>query len=517
MDTRLLTCASLLLLATHLNASEVPMAPDSGKAANFMAIARHLDLGGEVYSYVDIEGKIEALALENNDILADFAKMSPSPQSAILGALKLDPILRPTGIYGLAGVGLSSYRDGDAYINKSYIYIPEGPQGLFQVLGAQARPFDGLKHAPVDADVFASFDLNLKQGVDVVREIIVSIMGNAGSNLLDNALNQPAGNNPETDMTVGELLDQIDTRIAIVVVLGESKPIQSGNQQTFLVPEPDIIILAENMAPLMHRMINENLGENDLQEQFGDFELIIAGTGGDDAFGRPMTPSIAFNQTTGLTAFAFSPAFLKQCLSLETSLADKADFKQAMDGLPTAGNQMLYVSPKAIQAWADFREQMITSVPQAKMLFAFYGPFLPLLNVMPQSVGITTVTTYEDDGILTISRWPHMHVTGTALQAQQNTVTVGLIAAMAIPAFNKVRENAREKAITNNLRQIAAAAQQHILETGENSVSYEQLEGVYFNGIIPVNGEDYTGIVITSDDNEISVIDASGNVITYNF
>jgi len=39
-------------------------------------------------------------------------------------------------------------------------------------------------------------------------------------------------------------------------------------------------------------------------------------------------------------------------------------------------------------------------------------------------------------------------------------VIIGLLAAMAIPAFQKVRSNSQDKAVTNNLRQLAAAADQ---------------------------------------------------------
>jgi type IV pilus assembly protein PilA len=39
-------------------------------------------------------------------------------------------------------------------------------------------------------------------------------------------------------------------------------------------------------------------------------------------------------------------------------------------------------------------------------------------------------------------------------------VIIGLLAAMAIPAFNKVRETSQDKAVLNNLREIASAAQQ---------------------------------------------------------
>jgi type IV pilus assembly protein PilA len=43
-------------------------------------------------------------------------------------------------------------------------------------------------------------------------------------------------------------------------------------------------------------------------------------------------------------------------------------------------------------------------------------------------------------------------------------VIIGLLAAMAIPAFQKVRQNSVTNAAINDARQLAAAAQQYILE-----------------------------------------------------
>jgi type IV pilus assembly protein PilA len=45
-------------------------------------------------------------------------------------------------------------------------------------------------------------------------------------------------------------------------------------------------------------------------------------------------------------------------------------------------------------------------------------------------------------------------------------VIIGLLAAMAIPAFQKVRDNSVGKAMENDARQLAAAAQQYFLENG---------------------------------------------------
>ena|SRR3569833_1945990 len=51
-------------------------------------------------------------------------------------------------------------------------------------------------------------------------------------------------------------------------------------------------------------------------------------------------------------------------------------------------------------------------------------------------------------------------------------VIIGLLAAMAIPAFQKVRESSIQKAMQNDARQIASAAQQYILENpGQTNVT----------------------------------------------
>ena len=50
-------------------------------------------------------------------------------------------------------------------------------------------------------------------------------------------------------------------------------------------------------------------------------------------------------------------------------------------------------------------------------------------------------------------------------------VIIGLLAAMAIPAFQKVRRSSIAKTMVNDARQIGAAAQQYMMENGVTTVS----------------------------------------------
>ncbi len=56
-------------------------------------------------------------------------------------------------------------------------------------------------------------------------------------------------------------------------------------------------------------------------------------------------------------------------------------------------------------------------------------------------------------------------------------VIIGLLAAMAIPAFQKVRQASRQKTILNNIRQLSAAADQYFLEAGVSTVASSALIG----------------------------------------
>jgi type IV pilus assembly protein PilA len=83
-------------------------------------------------------------------------------------------------------------------------------------------------------------------------------------------------------------------------------------------------------------------------------------------------------------------------------------------------------------------------------------------------------------------------------------VIIGLLASMAIPAFQKVRTNSQDKAILNNARQLSAASDQYYLENGVSTVTISDLIGptTYIKALNSVAKETYPlaftqGITIT--------------------
>lgn len=56
-------------------------------------------------------------------------------------------------------------------------------------------------------------------------------------------------------------------------------------------------------------------------------------------------------------------------------------------------------------------------------------------------------------------------------------VIIGLLVALAVPAINKTRAASQDKAILNNARLLASAADQYMTESGASTVAAESLIG----------------------------------------
>jgi type IV pilus assembly protein PilA len=92
----------------------------------------------------------------------------------------------------------------------------------------------------------------------------------------------------------------------------------------------------------------------------------------------------------------------------------------------------------------------------------------------------------------------------TLIEIMIVVVIIGVLAALAIPGFQKVRLASQDKAVLNNARLLASAADQFMMQQGVTAVSATQLVGP--NQLVkiftPVAGEiyptDYTqGVTIT--------------------
>lgn len=95
-------------------------------------------------------------------------------------------------------------------------------------------------------------------------------------------------------------------------------------------------------------------------------------------------------------------------------------------------------------------------------------------------------------------------------------VIIGLLAAMAIPGFLKVRQASQDKTVLNNARQLASAADQYMMENGVSSVRYTDLVGAtnYVKAINLVANEHYPDVYTAGTTLTITGI-AGARTLTY--
>jgi type IV pilus assembly protein PilA len=95
-------------------------------------------------------------------------------------------------------------------------------------------------------------------------------------------------------------------------------------------------------------------------------------------------------------------------------------------------------------------------------------------------------------------------------------VIIGLLAAMAMPSFQKIRQASQDKAVLNNARQLSAAANQYFLETGATTVDSSLLLGPtnYVKSFSPVAGEVYP---TTIQSNLAITVDGVGGLRTITY
>ncbi|HYC73102.1 MAG TPA: prepilin-type N-terminal cleavage/methylation domain-containing protein [Opitutaceae bacterium] len=95
-------------------------------------------------------------------------------------------------------------------------------------------------------------------------------------------------------------------------------------------------------------------------------------------------------------------------------------------------------------------------------------------------------------------------------------VIIGLLAAMAIPAFQKVRQSSQDKAVMNNMRQLGAAADQYFLENGTSTAAITSLVGssAYIKALNTVANETYPAAYTQGESITVTGI-AGARTITY--
>jgi type IV pilus assembly protein PilA len=498
----LATCAGAVVLGTTSCAKkEAPAAaapkPETVKvttaevvkeqerSAHFMAVNRQLELGGTLYGYVDIDGDVEKVAGILNDVMGKIAATQP----AAAPYLKQDyaALLTMMGLTDIKAAGFSSVPDGTGFFrNRTFFHTPEGRHGLLAGLGGKPAPFARLGLAPADTDVYFESEIDLPVVYATVREIVAKVSGDKAAETMEEQLKRKT---EKMAFSMYSLIQGLKGRTALVMRLDGEKVMRfpGARGQVITVPAISMLLCLDGVAPVVESTLAQSPFFKASHE--GAMHLYEL------AMPLPVEGFKPLFVVEGTSLyFATSREFLQECRGASAGgLAQRAEFKTALAHVGAEGNALGYVSPRFFDQLRRI-ESLNPMIPvESKPVFD-----LVLRSLPKPDRPLVTVRRNLPDGILVSSYWNRSLKQDIATLAIYNPISLGVMAAMAIPAFQKVRTSSQEKAVMNNLRQFAAAADQYYLENNVTTVRYDDLVGPdkYIRRMTPVGGEDYRSLVL---------------------
>jgi type IV pilus assembly protein PilA len=459
----------------------IDVVKETERSRSFLAVSKQLELGGPLYGYMDVDGDVQKLAGGLQAVLEQVGKTQP--QIAPFAKQDYAALATMLGLTDVKAMGVSSVPDGDGYFrNRMFLYTGGERHGLLAGLGGKPGPFTHLNLAPADAGFYAESEMDLPVIYRSIKDVIAKVGGEPASSQFELALKK-AGE--AAALSVLDLIYGLKGHSAVVLRIDATKTLRlPGPPPGVTLPSFALLICVDGIAPV----VETALAKSPMLKRTDTGTLHIY----ESAQPLPLEGIQPVLVADGSTLYvATSRAFLDECRTQKAGLAQSAEFQRSLAHVGSEGNGLSYVSPRLFEQLRQI-EKLNPGLPaETKSMINF------VLSRFPSpSQPLVTIRTNLPDGVLVRSYLNRSLKQDVVMISVYNPVTIGFLAAMAIPAFQKVRVASQDKAVLNNLRQLAAAADQFYLENGVTAATYNDLVGPtrYVKVLVAVAGEDYRAL-----------------------
>jgi hypothetical protein len=428
--------------------------PESAQSAHFAAVNGHLDLGGTLYAYMDVDGDVEKIAGMAQGFL-DIAKQEAgADMPPHLKNLNVTDVLDELGLSGIEAMGASSVKDGAIYHNKAYVHIPGGRKGLLKILGGGAAPFASKVLAPADSDLAWEMTLDVQAGYEVVSTMVRRIGGPEADGEFQRAVGEMI---PQLGLSMNDVLTKLKTRVTVIGRIHPDKPLEVPDAPVS-IPSFDLLIALDDTGWLFDKIVGSIKKEVPEDQQA---QMFASGDGFEKVMGPPMPspdmviaqPVIYHDIASQRVLIGSSQSFIDECLAVTSGLLDSDAYKKAAEGLPAEGNGLSYMSARLMKEYRRLIGEIMKSVPSgggganmSTMMVALMPMFDTLMPDIDQ--GQVAVTVNLPDGILRVSNATTsfkeaMVLGGVAMAASLGTATYrssSMEYPMVPPAFDESDE-----------------------------------------------------------------------------
>ncbi len=402
--------------------------------ATFDQVNKHLDLGGQFYAFLNIQGDFTQLGAKAQEIYEKLRQMEGIGDEIPPG-LDIAGFLSQLGMDNLEAIGLSSIKFDKGYRNRFFAAIDGERKGLLRLSGGDPTPFAIGEFAPAEAVYAVEWDLDLDGLKDLVTGIGGQLEKSIGMDPLSGVLAQPI---PGTELNVSQLLDTLKGRLMAYIVLDEEQILQIPDPNAPQIPGIDLVLSHANGKEVyghIRSFITSNAPPDAFTEETVDGVTQLQIHLPPQATLGFFAPVIQMTEATGQLVIATRPEALKG-LTEGDRLATNADFKRTSDMLPKEGNGYGYVSPK----FYEFLEIFTNAASQGNAAIAqIQTEIMSLVYGEPQPM--VTMWANQSDGIYSESFAPMSYKISLAYAVIAPAAISGAVIA---PMAAKARVDARQ-------------------------------------------------------------------------
>lgn len=349
------------------------------------------------------------------DLENDFAAAGAFLTEAYLAYLSTGPDIPPIPIdagrlFGHLGLlNLSDFlvvsepRPGKGFINQMLTTFDGAPKGLFLLGGDANQPFAIIDSAPADAHLVAEMHLNGVALFQIVRNIVIDIMGPLGQGLIEAQMNQPL--TPDGP-TLADLINRLTTRIQIALKPELSPTIPLPSHLALL--QGHSVVRLSNVADLLDQFAPtlQAAGLAPRESSTGAKAWSLAMPAG------PVPVTLYLDTLPGSNDLVLSlnPASVEWMRQPEETIGESAAFRETIAGLPVNGLSFWYATEEMGRLQIESLDLQLAENPAAAPVIAAVKRLL--LNYTGAQAGVSVL---EEDAYRVISYQPASYKTNLAL------------------------------------------------------------------------------------------------------
>lgn len=185
-----------------------------------------------------------------------LAYLSTGPEGVPPIPVDFNRLFSRLGLSGATSVMATSEGHPEfGFTNQMMVSFEEAPSGIFLLGGETNQPFSIQEAAPVDAQLVAEMNLNGTALFQIVRGLVIDVMGPLGEGMIDAQMNQAIF---ENGPTLAAIVDRLNTRIQVALKpdAGESTdlpPAMAFFDGLSIIHISNVADLVQQVAPMLQQ------------------------------------------------------------------------------------------------------------------------------------------------------------------------------------------------------------------------------------------------------------------------